>query len=395
MRLHIVEFQDWNTPPPSDDDDDGDLHGGDGSDSDGGHNNNNGYWPGLAGAGGGGTRPRTTRFGGPSDPTLGRGSGPGFLPRQHGSGILVGQLLCPVASTCPINNCPPSSGRNSGQAESRSSPIDSVDICRSPSPVISTSADPMWSEACLIVPKAAPPPVAVAQSVDRDPRRFCCSGTAPSGTAAWSPEEDFMSLLGRKLSFESAPDGPAFLYKSSIVNVAAQENTMLLTELNIGGHLEAPSKRQLSPTNSRPTFNVTEDNSSRAPETTSSCPLSTHVGNFVDSLRVPLQAPVLSSTPPRRITKAADKADDDGWIPKRSARLAAKSKFRAAKPEAQARHVMMKKLGLEVQTEVPDEPSFDEFHAALKFPLNSSTKEAMQVLFHGRKQLALGAVSAA
>jgi len=56
---------------------------------------------------------------------------------------------------------------------------------------------------------------------------------------------------------------------------------------------------------------------------------------------------------------------------------------------------MMKKLGLEVQTEVPDEASFNEFHAALKFPLDSSTKEAMQVLFHGRKQLALDAVSAA
>ena len=49
MRLHIVEFQDWNTPPPSDDDDDGDLHGGGGCDSDGGDSNSNGYWPGLAG----------------------------------------------------------------------------------------------------------------------------------------------------------------------------------------------------------------------------------------------------------------------------------------------------------------------------------------------------------
>jgi len=48
---------------------------------------------------------------------------------------------------------------------------------------------------------------------------------------------------------------------------------------------------------------------------------------------------------------------------------------------------MMKRLGLEVETEVPDAASFDEFHAALKFPLSSSTKEAMRVLFPGRKQL--------
>jgi hypothetical protein len=56
---------------------------------------------------------------------------------------------------------------------------------------------------------------------------------------------------------------------------------------------------------------------------------------------------------------------------------------------------MLKKLGLHAATEVPDEASFDEFHAALKFPLDASTKEAMQVLFHGKKQLARGAVCAA
>jgi hypothetical protein len=88
------------------------------------------------------------------------------------------------------------------------------------------------------------------------------------------------------------------------------------------------------------------------------------------------------------MTKAerAGLLNDDDLIPKRSARLAAKSKYRAARPEAQARKVMMKKLGVEVETELPDEASFDEFQTAFKLPLSSSTREAMQVFFRGRKQ---------
>jgi hypothetical protein len=89
----------------------------------------------------------------------------------------------------------------------------------------------------------------------------------------------------------------------------------------------------------------------------------------------------------------AHEDDDEDWVPRRSARLAAKSKFRADKPEAQARKVMMKKLGLEVETEVPDEDLFYEFQTVFKTA--SETREAMNVLFSGRKQQALGAVRAA
>lgn len=82
-------------------------------------------------------------------------------------------------------------------------------------------------------------------------------------------------------------------------------------------------------------------------------------------------------------------------MPKQSARLAAKSRFRAQKPEAQARKVMMRRLGLDTETIIPDEVSFEEFQVAFTLPLPPSKREAMQVLFPGRKQLALGAVSAA
>jgi hypothetical protein len=41
---------------------------------------------------------------------------------------------------------------------------------------------------------------------------------------------------------------------------------------------------------------------------------------------------------------------------------------------------MMKKLGLEVETQLPDETSFDEFQTAFTLPLSSSTLEAMNAL---------------
>jgi hypothetical protein len=72
-------------------------------------------------------------------------------------------------------------------------------------------------------------------------------------------------------------------------------------------------------------------------------------------------------------------------VPKRSARLAAKSRHREQKPEA----VMMKRLGLEeVPTELPNEASFEEFQTAFALPLSASTREAMQVLFPYGKQRA-------
>ena len=103
--------------------------------------------------------------------------------------------------------------------------------------------------------------------------------------------------------------------------------------------------------------------------------------------------PVLSSPPRLRLTRAAraraGELDDSELVPKRSARLAAKSRHREQKPEAQARKVMMKRLWLEeVETELPDEASFEEFQTAFVLPLSMSTREAMQVLFPGRNQRA-------
>jgi hypothetical protein len=45
----------------------------------------------------------------------------------------------------------------------------------------------------------------------------------------------------------------------------------------------------------------------------------------------------------------------------------------------------MKRLGLEVETELPDEASFDEFQTAFTLPLSTTTREATEALFLGTK----------
>jgi hypothetical protein len=115
----------------------------------------------------------------------------------------------------------------------------------------------------------------------------------------------------------------------------------------------------------------------------------TSIEDFIAAFKKPLTQPILLSPPRLRRTRAerarAGELDDSELVPKRSARLAAKSKHREQKPEAQARKVMMKRLGLEeVVTELPDEASFKEFQTAFALPLSASTREAMQVLFSGR-----------
>ena len=94
-------------------------------------------------------------------------------------------------------------------------------------------------------------------------------------------------------------------------------------------------------------------------------------------------------TPTHRLGYASPRFADDGDIvPKRSARFAAKNKLRAPKPEAQARKVLMKELGLLVETAKPDKASFEELQRTFKEPPWPRPlvikREVMQVLFPGR-----------
>lgn len=54
------------------------------------------------------------------------------------------------------------------------------------------------------------------------------------------------------------------------------------------------------------------------------------VVTFVESIKKDLEQPVLSSPPLLRVTQARRPPPSDDVVPKRSARLAAKSRFRAA-----------------------------------------------------------------
>jgi hypothetical protein len=117
------------------------------------------------------------------------------------------------------------------------------------------------------------------------------------------------------------------------------------------------------------------------------------VKDFIDSFRRPLQQPLITSPPRLRVTRKINYDVDDDFVPKCSARLVAKSKFREPKLEAQARKVMMKKLGLETPTEVPDQASFEEFQQAFTLPLSPMTRKAMDALFPARRRLKLAAVT--
>lgn len=86
--------------------------------------------------------------------------------------------------------------------------------------------------------------------------------------------------------------------------------------------------------------------------------------DFTAAYFKPLE-PVLIASPLRlrvtTCTRRAAASGDEALVHKRSARLAAKCKNSLRQPEAQARKVMMKKAGVDVVTELPDEASFEEF----------------------------------
>lgn len=90
----------------------------------------------------------------------------------------------------------------------------------------------------------------------------------------------------------------------------------------------------------------------QTPEDPSATP---SVEGFIDSFRKPLRQPILPTTPRAHVTRMewARERTDAELVPKRSVRLAAKSKNRLPKPEAQARKVMMKKIGVEVKNGAP------------------------------------------
>lgn len=154
IRIPIVEFQDWHTPPTSSDDE---FYGA-GDDSDSGDSNFNGCHPGVGG-GGGGSRPRMTRFARPDEPRLGRGVGLAFWARETRLAVRVGAFAFPFVST---RGAVPCSGADSGVCglpATRGEPgmeevVDFGGLCLgSPSSVKFAAGDPMVDEAALCTPR--------------------------------------------------------------------------------------------------------------------------------------------------------------------------------------------------------------------------------------------------
>ena len=104
------------------------------------------------------------------------------------------------------------------------------------------------------------------------------------------------------------------------------------------------------------------------------------VASFIDSLKLPLEEPLVC-TPPR--ARTAKNVDDD-WIPGHSDRLAAKSAFRDPQPEKQARRVLLNKWAGHpdnMATGTPDDSIASQFHEAFGGSVSTSKRAALRELF--------------
>ena len=394
VRTRIVEFQDWHTPPPSSDDED-DIQRDD--DSDSGDSNFNGYHPGEQPSGGGGRRPRNTRFGASGDPRLSNGWGPAFRAREAKSVIRVGDVACPVASVggapCRIFGSRIPAARLTGETCSPDMlAMRSAGGIGGSHPVISPVDDPMRMEAALSEGLPATP---VAPEV--------CPHTVDILPHKRSPNLCFQGYSGRilDLEFESwvAPArqlnlGPLYGPESMpgfgphrFDDNGSTVDRGLPVEVNL--YLSGPEDLRSAPNSPR---GAQEDGSLvvlPAPPMDEQAPAQPiNVDTFIDSFRKPLEQPILLSPPRLRSTRLARSHNrtDEELVPKRSARLAAKYRHKEPRPEDQARKVMMRKFDIDVATEHPDTTTFEEFQVAFKLPLSPSKREAMGVLLSGRKQ---------
>ena len=386
-----MEFQDWRTPPPSPDLDDM-FPGHDGHDTsdDSDDSNYNGYHPGFIASSGAGRRPRTTRFGGDGDPALGPGSGPACRPQQRPGSIQVGAVACPLVidgltTEAMLLSTPKAATgipgvRQSADFDAQPGTRVDPDLASSPEPGLwacpalafqrSARCDPMRFEASLLSPQshvmdAATPPGDVVFSVDVVPKQGSTCISHRLGLVGSEIRRDLGLLLGRSL-LSSFDEGPRYMVDEPVAERAVFMGLDLLEQS--GGN-----ERRLGLVDSWSSGEI--DASLCEPQQPS-------VQSFIASFARPLQTPLVAEPPQLRRTKVVGLGDDD-FVPKRSARLAAKSGVREPRPEAQARKVLMKRLGFDEPTKVQDEASFEEFQHALARPLTSAVQEAMDTLFPG------------
>jgi hypothetical protein len=101
--------------------------------------------------------------------------------------------------------------------------------------------------------------------------------------------------------------------------------------------------------------------------------------SFIASLKLPLEEPLIASSPRRRVSRL----DDSVFVPRRSDRLAAKSIHRDPNPEKQAKCVLVNKWRHEPanRSQTPDPAIAAKFHETFAGPLSASKQAAMRELF--------------
>jgi hypothetical protein len=119
------------------------------------------------------------------------------------------------------------------------------------------------------------------------------------------------------------------------------------------------------------------------------------VVDFIASLTLPLEVPLIQSPPRLRVSRVRD----EDLVLRRSERLAAKSVFRDPNPEKQAKRVLLRKWQPSASTPrsaplTPDATVAARFHEAFREPLSSSKRQAIQELYpmlgaRGRRRLRL------
>jgi len=365
VRLRLIEFQDWHTPSPSSDDD----MGHDDEDSDSGVSNFNGYHPGF----GGGRRPCTTRFGGPVEPRLGPGSGPACRPRESTCAIVVGDWTCPVPSPKDAMPCMSVSAVHAAAAmRVVESAVDWFDFGSSrrcsPSPVKVLASDPMLSEADLCTPQkvvSACEARATTHSIDCWPRGGQGSRCRSRGLirAALDDELDLLAVARVKYGPSIEPE--------MIFGAAIQDRPDRVVGCDLGEAVDfclsgpeadsgpnspvhaAGGGLSLEPTSAASETDPSPPDEPMVPLSPEPTALHGHVAvldgaataqpptvdDFIATFRKLLQQPILVTAPRARVTRRerARERTDAELVPKRSARLAVKSKNRLPKPEAQAR----------------------------------------------------------
>lgn len=146
-----------------------------------------------------------------------------------------------------------------------------------------------------------------------------------------------------------------------------------LAQLELPVRAPSPSR----PHQASPPGNSTAPGSPHAVSPAGNGPLQV-TSSFADSLRLPLDAPILQTPPP-----TASFHNDD-WVPRRSIRLAGKAPFRDPDPERQAKRVLISKWSSTAPAPRTDASVDAKFREAFALPLSPSKRSAMNHFYPAR-----------